>query len=528
MNFAELMKKRAQKKTNEKLITGKIDEKITIKGVQYYLIDAGLKYQGIVPVSEVEKADLKSELTFIVAGDKEHYILLSYEKAQKEIKLKSLKQFIENKEQVNAKIVAKVNNGYKVLLLDEMSALLQSQDDIEIGTEMKVYVTRIFANGNIIVSLTPSKFVKIKEGDIVSGTVGNFNDYFVFVQIDDSDLEGIIHFQDLSWEKINFPGEIINQGQRLQLKVLKIQNNCVYLGLKQTQDNPWNKVKDQFNDLNKIYSCEIKRINDYELIVALADEITGSIHISEISWGYKKRSTLTDDFQVGQHVNCKIIEIDQQRRKIKLSIKQLLPNPFFEFAEKHKEGEVIEGTILHDYTAYGSFLFVELVPGVDGMLHQSEIDWNPQEGIDKFMALNKNQKVKVQIIGIDTAKMRVSVSIKRLNPDFFEIASQKAQLGKVYDVEIKGISYEGMDVKILDFPECAAFIKKNEISNDRNERLKNFSVGDKLQAKLIAVHNLKRAFLLSVKARQSDENKEAIKDNKNTSATSSFGDFFKE
>jgi len=204
-----------------------------------------------------------------------------------------------------------------------------------------------------------------------------------------------------STSKINFPNDVISQGQVLKLKVLKVQNNCIYLGLKQVLQNPWQKIKEKFKDLTKVYEGLIKAINDYELVIDLEDGLTGSIHVSETSWGFKKGSSLADDFRIGQSVKFNIIEIDTNRKKIKLSMKQLLPNPFFEFTQKHKVNDEVEGTILNDHVTFGSFVFVELQNGVDGMLHKSEIDWNPEQGLSKFTDLEKGQKLKVKIINID-------------------------------------------------------------------------------------------------------------------------------
>jgi small subunit ribosomal protein S1 len=527
-SFADLMKQQKgqiKKNHNGSLVDGKVTGSINLKGIQYFVVDAGLKYEGIVAASEIAHFDHSKEIQFMIIGEKEHHILLSYDKARRELNLKHIRKFYDNKDSVNIKIVAQTNDGYKVVIFNETPGVLLTKEAFEVGTEIKAYVVRIFSNGNINLALEPSNTVKMKEGDIVNGHIISFNDYFVFVEVENTDMEGIVHFQDLSWEKINFPGEIIQQGQHLKLKILKIQNNrCMYLGLKQMQHNPWNDLKGKL-EIGQICEGTVKNINDYELIINLGHGLTGAVHVSEASWGFKKGSSLAEDFAIDQHIKCKVIDIDSNKRKIKLSIKQLLPNPFFEFCKIYQAGDTVEGTILHDSTAYGSFIFVELIPGVDGMLHQSEMDWHLDDGIAKFNGLDKGEKIKVQITNIDQEKMRVSVSVKRLNPDFFELNSKSAQIGKIYDVEVISVGSDGLDVKIKDFPLCNAFIKKNELSYDKNIRIGSFSVGGHLKAKLTAIHNLKRSFLLSVKAMQQDENRDAIKKNQNSFASSSFGSF---
>lgn len=525
-SFADLIKQQSQEKKNssETLVTGKVIGETTIKNQKFFVVDASLKYEGIVPFDDIKHLDHTTPISFMICGEREGYFLLSYEKARREINIKKLRKLYEEKEPVEVKIVAKANDGYKVLIFGETSGILQTQDTKEIGDEFPAFIAKIFNNGNINLAMTPSKVSKVKEGTFVTGTVLNFNDYFVFVEVHDSELEGILHVQDLSWEKVNFPGELVSQGQQLRLKVLKVQNKCMYLGLKQTQENPWAKARDLVK-IGETYAGEIKAINDYELIVELDNHIQGNVHISESSWGFKKGSSLVEDFKIGEKIKAKVIDIDVYKHRIKLSLKQLLPNPFFLFAENHKIGDIVEGTVLHDHTSYGSFVFVELISGVDGMLHQSEMAWNSEEGMAKFTSLDKGQKIQVKITNIDMEKLRISVSVKKLNPDFFETASKDAQIGKIYDVQIIETTGEGAIVAIDELPGCVGFIKKNELSSDKNVRFHFFSVGNKLQAKLTGVHNLRRSFLFSVKAQQVDANRDAIKQNQNTIAFASFGSF---
>ncbi|MFN9113775.1 MAG: S1 RNA-binding domain-containing protein [Bacteroidota bacterium] len=525
-SFADLMKNNSINNIkNNEIVEGKIIGKVEIKGQSYHLVDAGLKSEGIVSTSEVIDRDLNEKMKFFLIGEKENYYLLSYEKAKKEIHLREIKQFYKKKEQVEVKIVSQSNEGYKVLIFDEIPGILLSQETFEIGSKQKAFINRIFNNGSVHLSMVKGKNnTDLQEGSIVQGTVISFNDYFVFVALKDNDTEAIIHFNDLSWEKINFPSDVISQGQTLQLKVLKIQNKCIYLSLKQTKPNPWQKVKEKFI-VNNVYEGKIKEINDYELIVDLEDGLTGSIHVSEISWSFKKGSSLVEEFKIGEKIKFYVIEIDAIKRRIRLSIKQLLPNPFFKFAEDHKEGDIIEGVVLNDHVTFGSFVFIGLSGGVDGMLHKSELDWDPEEGLAKFTDLEKGKKIKVKIVSIDKEKMRVSVSVKRLVSDIFEEAIKKTQIGKNYECEVVAIFPDGLKVKFED--NFDGFIRRSDLSNERSVRINNFSIGSKIKAKLISVHNQKRVFLLSIKAQQIDENKNVIKSNNNTISTSSFGEAIK-
>ena len=528
-SFEDLMKKNVNSvraNSTGALVEGKILKEINIKGQDYFLIDAGQKYEGIATANDVKNLDLTQNHSFLVVGEKEGYFLLSHEKAKKDLALSKLKKAQENREEVSVKIISKVNDGYKVLVYDELSALLKTPQIFELDVVVSAHIIKIYNHGNIVMSDTPNtKQGRFSEGVVINGTVLSFNDYLVFVDVENSDIEGVVHFQDLSWNKVNFPGEVISQGQQLQFKVLKAQNKVLYLGLKQMEENPWNFVKEKFSNLTKIYNGKIKNITESELVIDMGEGVIGTVHIAESSWGFKRGTSLSNDFTIGQSIDYKILEVDNQRKRLKLTIKQLTGNPFFQYIEKYNAGDEVEGTILHDSSTYGSFIFVELIPGVDGMLHQSEIDWNFEDGVNKFNNLERGQKVSVKIINIDKEKMRISISIKRLKKDYFDEISSQLVMGNVYSVEIKSINSEGLNVSLVDFPECTGFIKKHEISNNKNVRIFNFSAGNIEKAKLISINNFKRFVNLSIKALQSDENKNAIKNNKNKITGTSFGDF---
>lgn len=531
-NFADIMnQKKNQSIASFKigaLLKGKVIGTLKIQGIEYYSVDCGLKYEGLVKKQELSHLDISQLINFYVLSEKNNYVYLSYNQAIKEEFNKEIKKYYKEGTPVMSKIISKEDKGYKVLIKDKISGFLNTDKELELGTEEKLFISKIFSNGSLGLSFSKSNSnLTFEKGDVINGRVISFNDYFVFIDIENSDAEGIIHFQDLSWNKINFPSEIVSQEENLKLKVLDIQNNCVYLGLKQTQEDPWNQVRKDIK-INENYESTIQSINDYELIVKFQNDIMGAVHISQISWGFKKGSTLDKDFKVGEKIQTKLLSIDSKNKKILLSIKALLPNPFSSFMAKYKIGDIVEGTILHDAVTYGTFLFVEIINGVDGILHQSEMDWDMEKSIAKFNNLEKKQKIKVKIIKINEEKKNVSVSVKQMVPDVFDEIQSKVEVGKSYNVEIMATSRDGLTVSMTDYPKILGFVKRNDISNDRQVRIQSFIIGSKIKVKLIKIIDYKRLLCFSIKAHQNDVNKNAIKQNQNSEATSSFGDFFSE
>jgi small subunit ribosomal protein S1 len=321
----------------------------------------------------------------------------------------------------------------------------------------------------------------------------------------------------------------------LKAKVVKIEPNRVFLSVKALDMDFWNDVDKKYKS-GDIVDGTVNAIKDSGIIVGFDGVLEGFAHISEIFWN-THHVNLSSKFKEGQKVKCVILDIEPERKRIKLGMKQLEEDPFENFIKKYKSGQDVESIVLNKPTDYHTFLFVRLVLDgldgveIDGMLHESEMDWNINKSRDMFNSLEVGKKILVRIANINHKSRRVSVSIKTMNPDMFESSLGKVTVGKVYSCEIKNIDYMGLWVKLLKdgsneaIADCDGFIGKNELSRDKSITWKKFSIGMVIEAKLLKINHDSRCLMLSIKAMENDLHKNAIKNYGNDESTKqSFAD----
>ena len=328
-----------------------------------------------------------------------------------------------------------------------------------------------------------------------------------------------MHVTDISWKRVNHPSEVLQIGQNIEVQVIRYneENKRISLGMKQLESDPWDGVEAKF-PINLKMTGRVTNITDYGAFVELEDGIEGLVHVSEMSWT-KKNVHPGKIVSTSQEVEVMILEIDMEKRRISLGIKQCQDNPWEAFAENHKVDQEMDGEI-RNVTEFG--LFVGLPGDIDGMVHISDISWEDQTE-DVLKPFEKGQSVKVKILDIDADKERVALGIKQLSDDPFEGAMKGIAKGAVVTGTITAITDKEVEVSINDGVTGA--IKKTDLSRERSEqRTDRFAVGEKVDAKVMSMDKKKRTVTLSIKAREIDEDKQALEEFGSTESGASLGD----
>ena len=506
------------------------------------VVDVGLKAEGRIPIKEFHSP---GEEHSVVVGDKydvyleklenkEGEALLSRERARKEESWSNLERLQDKKEQVMGVITGRVKGGFAVDINGAVAFLPGSQVDLKpikdisplLNKPQPMIILKMDKlRGNIVVSrrvlleesrkADRSKLLSdINEGDKLKGCVKNITDYGVFVDL--GGMDGLIHVTDLSWERVNHPSEMFNIGTEIEVIVTKYdkENNRISLGLKQLTEDPWKKVKDLYKVGSKIKS-RISSIADYGAFIELEKGVEGLIHTSEMSW-VNKNINPNSILKIGEDVEVKILEIDNQKRRISLGLKQCHDNPWDDFASKNKIGDIAEGKI-KNITDFG--MFVELTPELDGLIHTSDISWEESEekAIQKFKV---DENIKYKILEIDVEKERVSLGIKQLTKNTKE--SDKL-LNTIVTCLIDKIDVNKVFVTFE--KDSKGFIKKSNLAKLKTEQnTSRFAVKEKIDAKVIKKISKDNTYELSVKDLEIQEEKKALKEFGSSSSGASIGD----
>lgn len=539
-----------------KLLQESMDEQGTIVGSvvngtivdmdkEYVLVDVGLKSEGRVPVEEFSRPGEDPE---IKVGDsvevfvekmenREGESVLSREKARREEAWAELEVLHKKEERVTGTIFGRVKGGFTVDLGGAVAFLPGSQVDIRpirdvsplMGTPQPFMILKMDrARGNIVVSrraiLEESRdearsemLETISEGQVVKGVVKNITDYGAFVDL--GGVDGLLHVTDISWKRINHPSEALQVGQSIDVQVIRYneENGRVSLGMKQLENDPWDEVASKYAVGSKLKG-RVTNMADYGAFIELDDGVEGLVHVSEMSWT-KKNVHPSKIVSTSEEVEVMVLEIDSEKRRISLGIKQCQENPWENVAEKHKVGDEIEGEV-SNVTEFG--LFVGLGDDLDGMVHISDISWEDQTE-DVLKSFNKGDTVKAKILEIDAEKERVALGIKQLTDDPFAGALSGLAKGAIVTCTVSAIESNGVEVAVND--DVKGFIKKVDLSRERSEqRPDRFAVGEKVDAKILTVDKKNRKVTLSIKAREIDEDKQAMKDYGSTESGASLGD----
>lgn len=359
----------------------------------------------------------------------------------------------------------------------------------------------------------------LTEGDERDGVVKNITDYGAFVELAPG-VDGLLHVTDMSWSRINHPSEVLNVNDTVQVKIIKInpETSRISLGMKQLQPDPWEGVAAKYPMGGKFHG-KVTNITDYGAFVELEDGIEGLVHVSEMSW-VKKNVPPSSIVTAGQEVDVMVLEVDESKRRISLGLKQTLSNPWESFAEKHPIGSVIEGEI-KNITEFG--LFVGIDDDMDGMVHLSDIDWE-KSGDDAIKDYNKGDTVQAKVLDVDPDKERISLGIKQVANDPMD-AIGELKRGDDVTCTVTAVENGGIEVRVGGDGGPKAFIRKSDLSRDRNEqRPERFAVGDKIDARVTALDAQSRRVSLSIKARELAEEKEAVEQFGSADSGASLGD----
>ncbi|MAE51155.1 MAG: 30S ribosomal protein S1 [Micavibrio sp.] len=511
----------------------------------YVLVDVGLKSEGRIPLQEFSKPGEDPE---IKAGDvvevfvermenRDGESVLSREKARREESWIELEKSHEKEERVTGIIFGRVKGGFTVDLGGAVAFLPGSQVDIRpvrdvsplMGTPQPFHILKMDrARGNIVVSrravLEESReearsdiLDNITEGQILNGVVKNITDYGAFVDL--GGVDGLLHVTDISWKRVNHPSEVLQVGQNIEVQVIRYneENQRISLGMKQLESDPWDSVSEKFA-VGDRFTGRITNIADYGAFVELEDGVEGLVHVSEMSWT-KKNVPPSKIVSTSQEVEVMVLDIDKEKRRISLGLKQCQENPWTEYAAAHKAGEEIEGEV-RNITEFG--LFVGVNDDLDGMVHLSDISWEDQSE-DALKAFNKGDKVKAKILELDPEKERIALGIKQLTEDPFKGAMTGVAKGAVVTCTVTEIKAGSVEVSVNE--NLTGTIKKADLSRERSEqRPDRFAVGEKVDAKVISVDQKARKVSLSIKAREIDEDKQAMKEFGSTESGASLGD----
>jgi small subunit ribosomal protein S1 len=509
------------------------------------LIDVGLKSEGRVALKEFSvpgrPAEIKAGDTVEVylerMEDKNGEAQLSREKARREEAWTLLEKSFQANERVTGVIFGRVKGGFTVDLSGAVAFLPGSQVDIRpvrditplLGSPQPFQILKMDrSRGNIVVSrravLEESRaearselVASLKEGQILQGVVKNITDYGAFVDL--GGVDGLLHVTDIAWRRINHPSEALHIGQTVKVQVIRFNSETqrISLGMKQLEADPWEGVELKYPAAAR-FKGRVTNITDYGAFVELEPGVEGLVHVSEMSWT-KKNVHPGKIVSTSQEVEVMVLDVDPQKRRISLGLKQCMANPWEAFVEKYPVGTELSGEV-KNITEFG--LFVGLPSDIDGMVHLSDLDWN-KPGEEAIKSYNKGDTVKVRVLDVDVEKERISLGIKQLATDPFESSLAKLKKGDVVTTTVTAVNDGGIEVTVGDG--LPGFIRKAELSRDRAEqRPDRFAVGEKIDAKVTALDRATRKLSLSIKAREVEEEKKAMAEFGSSDSGASLGD----
>ena len=512
----------------DKGITGSVVKGTIIRLTpDFAIVDVGLKSEGRIPLREFgQNAELKIgdqvEVYVDRYEDRDGNIVLSREKARREEAWQDLEKCLNSGERVNGVIFGRVKGGFTVDLNGAIAFLPGSQIDIRpirditplMGITQPFQILKMDkVRGNIVVSrrvvleetraeARAELIDTLKEGSILEGVVKNITDYGAFIDL--GGVDGLLHVTDISWKRINHPAEVLSVGQNVKVQVIKFNedNQRISLGMKQLESDPWQSVADKYQ-VGEVYTGKVTNITDYGAFVELEDGIEGLVHVSEMSWT-RKNVHPGKIVSTSQEVQVKVLEVDADKRRISLGIKQCTANPWAAYVEEHPVGSVIEGKI-KNITEFG--LFVGLSDEIDGMIHLSDISWD-KSGEEAVKDYTKGQDIQAKII--DVEKERISLGIKQLSENTTGAALEAFKKGDVVKATVTGSDDNGVMAEVDGVP---AYIKKIDLSKDKlSQNPSNFNEGDVVEAKITTVDKKANKLNLSIKALEIEEEKKALEE----------------
>ncbi|MBP1148564.1 MULTISPECIES: 30S ribosomal protein S1 [Methylocaldum] len=520
-------------------------------GPDVVVVNAGLKSEGVIPKWQFLNSDGQIEVqigdTVEVALDMLEdglgATLLSRDKAKRLKAWQELEQAYEKNETVVGRITGKVRGGFTVAVGALRAFLPGSLVDVRPvrdtsyleGRDLEFKVIKIDQKRNNVVlsrrAVVESEFSaekealleNLKEGAIVTGVVKNLTDYGAFIDL--GGIDGLLHITDMAWKRVRHPSEAVQIGQEIQVKVLKFdqEKNRVSLGLKQLGEDPWLNIARRYPPGTRLFG-KVSNLTDYGCFVELEEGVEGLVHVSEMDWTNKNVNP-AKVIQLGEEVEVMVLDIDEERRRISLGMKQCKPNPWEEFAASHKKGDKIKGSI-KSITDFG--IFIGLEGAIDGLVHLSDISWSIP-GEEAIRQYKKGDEVETIILAIDPERERISLGIKQLEQDPFQNYLATHEKGSIVNGVVKEVDAKGAVITLADSVE--GYLRASEISRDRVEDARTqLKVGDEVEAKFIGVDKKNKSITLSIKAKDQEEEAAAIKgySQQSSSGMPTLGDIFKE
>ena len=518
---------------------------------EWVTVHAGLKSEGVIPRAQFN--DAAGECTLNI-GDEVQVALetvedgfgetkLSREKAKRAEAWKELEAAHAADEVVHGIINGKVKGGFTVDIQGIRAFLPGSLVDVRPvretthleGKDLEFKVIKLDQKrNNVVVSrravMEEANSVEreallesLQEGMSVKGIVKNLTDYGAFVDL--GGVDGLLHITDMAWKRIKHPSEIVEVGQEIDVKILKFdrERNRVSLGLKQLGDDPWVEITGRYPEGSRV-KARITNLTDYGCFAELEEGVEGLVHVSEMDWTNKNVHP-SKVVQLGDEVEVMVLDIDEERRRISLGIKQCQQNPWDAFGAQYSKGDKIAGAI-KSITDFG--IFIGLEGNIDGLVHLSDISWN-ETGEEAVRNYKKGDEIETVILSIDPERERISLGIKQLEDAPFSNYVAENDRGSVVTGEVIEVDAKAVTIKLAE--EVEGILKASDISRDRVEDARNsFKVGDSVEAKIVSVDRKNRALALSIKAKDYDDEQEAVKslkDQEESTSPGTIGDLIK-
>ena len=505
------------------------------------VVSAGLKSEGVIPIEqfysiggelEVGIGDVV-EVTLDSVEDGMGETRLSREKAKRAKAWKVLEQAQEADEIVKGVITGKVKGGFTVELDSIRAFLPGSLVDVRPvrdtayleGKELEFKLIKLDqARNNVVVSrraVVESEFsaereellANLQEGQNIKGVVKNLTDYGAFLDL--GGIDGLLHITDMAWKRVKHPSEVVEIGQEIDVKVLKFdrERNRVSLGLKQLGEDPWVDITRRYPENTRLFG-KVTNITDYGCFVEIEDGVEGLVHVSEMDWTNKNINP-AKIVHLGDEVEVMILDIDEERRRISLGMKQCQVNPWDDFAVNFNKGDHISG-VIKSITDFG--IFVGIDGGIDGLVHLSDISWNVA-GEEAVRDFKKGEELQTIVLAVDPERERISLGVKQLDKDPFSQYMAAHAKGSIVKGVVKEVDAKAAVVELADTVD--GILRASELSRDRVEDAsKILKVGDEIEAKFIGVDRKTRAVSLSIKAKDSDDEAEAMQEYKGSATVS--------
>jgi small subunit ribosomal protein S1 len=530
--MSELLGKTMRSFSEGSIVKGRVLQKRTNE----VLIDIGYKSEGVVSLSEFEDSEpleVGSEVEVLLERleNDEGMVVLSKEKAAQKQNWEKIVAIFNNGGLISGKVKAVVKGGL-MLNVGVEAFLPGSQVDIIAPKDLRVYEGKTLEckivklneeRKNVVLSRRElieaeraekrSKLLSgIEKGGTVKGTVKNITDFGAFIDLDG--LDGLLHITDMSWSRLNHPSELLKVGQEVEVLVLDIdrEKERVSLGLKQKTMNPWDQIAEKY-PVNMKVKGKVTNLVPYGAFVELEPGIEGLVHVSELSWT-KRIARPADVLTQGQEIEAVVLGVSKEDQKVSLSVRQLDTNPWEVVTGKYPTGTRVKGKV-RNLTAYGAF--VELEEGIDGMIHVSDLSWTRKINHPSEM-LKKGDEIEAEVLEIDKANQRISLSLKHLADDPWKSIESRYKIGDLVTGKVSKVASFGAFIQLAD--EIDGLVHISQISNDRVEKVKEvLKIGQEVSARVIKVDKTERRIGLSIKAadytpeqiEREKENYEALK-----------------